>query len=437
MRTKATLLSLFAILSAVVTMAQSKWGETPEDSTACVEATSLYSEYYKQKSYADAKPYLVRAISICPKSSKNLYIKGAKVFKSLIKEASSDEQKAAMLDSLMWIYDMRAEHFGQKGYVLGRKGTDLLRYGKAAKSLEAYEVLGEGFALSGDETEAGALAAYYQAAYYSVAQKKLEKEVLLDLYPQLNQVLAKRAIANGELSKAEKNAAKQIDDIFEKVASCDDLVKLYAPKFEANKTDTATLLQIMALFEKRGCTDRELFLQASIEADKAMPSGISKVAIGAALIKKERFSEAVGFLKDGADLAQNDEIKKRAYLYLGQAQLRVKNYPGAKSAAMKLLQIDSENGQAYMIIGNAYFYGSSTVGDNACMKKGGVWASIAKYSRAKALDPSLADAANKKLGQVAAQYPTKEDCFFHGITDGQSVTVGGWINETVTVKTQN
>jgi tetratricopeptide (TPR) repeat protein len=437
MRTKATLLSLFAILAAFATMAQGKYGATPEDSTKCIEATSLYSEYYKQKAYADAKPYLVQAIGICPKSSKNLYIKGTKVFKEMIKAASTDEEKASMLDSLMWMYDMRAEHFGQRGYVLGRKGSDLLRYGKAAKSLEAYHILKEGFELSGDDTEAGALAAYYQAAYYSVAQKKLEKEVLLELYPQLNGVLAKRAAEKGELSKAEKRAVQQIDDIFSKVAGCDDLVEIYAPKFEANKTDTATLLQIMALFEKRGCTDRELFLQASIEADKAMTSGISKVAIGAALLKKERYSEAIGFLKDGANIAQNDEVKKRAYLYLGEAQLRVKNYPGAKNAAMKLLQLDPNNGQAYMIIGNAYFYGSSTVGDNACMKKGGVWASIAKFSRAKSLDPSLADAANKKLGQVASQYPSKEDCLFHGITDGQTVTVGGWITDPVTVKTLN
>ena len=437
MKTKATLLSFIAFFAAVATMAQSKYGATPEDSLKCIESISLYTEYYKQKAYADAKPYLVDAINICPKSSKNLYIKGTKIFKGLFKEATTDEQKANMLDSLMWIYDMRAEHFGQKGYVLGRKGTDLLRYGKAAKSLEAYEILGEGFALSQDETEAGALAAYYQAAYYSVAQKKLEKEVLLELYPKLNGVLAKRAVENGELSKAEKRAVEQIDEIFSKVAGCDDLVAIYTPKFEANKEDTALLLQIIALFEKRGCTDRDLFLQASIEADKTMPSGISKLGIGAALLKKERYSEATGFLSDAADIAQSDDIKKKSYLYLAKANLGKKNYPGVKSAAMKLLQLDPQNGEAYLLIGDAYFYGSSSVGENDCEKKGGVWASVAKYSRAKSLDESLAEVANKRLGQVAARYPTKEDCFFYSITDGQTFTVGGWINETVTVKTQN
>lgn len=438
MKTRITLLLGLGMLLSQFTLAQGKYGATPEDSTKCVENISLYSEYYKQEAYKDAKPFLVDAIEICPKSSKNLYIKGSVIFKKLLKEnKGNDAVYAGLLDTLMWIYDQRAEHFGDKGYVLGRKGTDMLRYGGVKKSLDAYNTLKEGFELSQNETEAGALAAYYQAAYYSVAQKQLDKEVLLELYPQLNGVLAHNLKNNGQLSKAEKQAAGQIDEIFSKVASCEDLVAIYTPKFEANKQDTATLLQIIALFEKRGCTDEDLFLQASIEADKSMPSGLSKVGIGIGLMKKERYSEAAGFLEDAAEMAQAPEVKKKAYLYLAKANLARKSYAATKSAALNLLKLDPENGEAYMLIGDAYFYGSSTVGDNECENKGGVWAAVAKYQRAKSLDAELAEQVNKRLGQLAARYPTKEDCFFYNILDGQTYTVGGWINETVTVKTNN
>ncbi len=438
MKTRITLLLGLGMLLSQFSMAQGKYGATPEDSTKCVESISLYSEYYKQEAYKDAKPFVVDAIEICPKASKNLYIKGSVIFKKLLKEnKGNDEVYPGLLDSLMWIYDQRAEHFGDKGYVLGRKGTDMLRYGGVKKSLDAYNILKEGFELSQNETEAGALAAYYQAAYYSVAQKQLEKEVLLELYPQLNGVLANKLATNKKLSKSEKQAAGQIDEIFGKVASCEDLVSIYTPKFEANKQDTSTLLQIIALFEKRGCTDEDLFLQASIEADKSMPSGVSKVGIGIGLLKKERYSDAAGFLQDAADIAESPEVKKKAYLYLAKANLARKSYAATKSAALNLLKLDPQNGEAYMLIGDAYFYGSSTVGENDCEKKGGIWAAAAKYERARALDPKMAEMAGKRLGQLAARYPTKEDCFFYNILDGQTFTVGGWINETVTVKTNN
>ena len=437
MKVRLALIALAGLLFGGNAFAQKDYGATPEDSVKCVESISLYSEYYKQDAFTDAYPYLVEAIQICPKASKNHYIKGVNIVRALLKAEKDETREAQLLDTLMWVYDMRAESFGEKGYVLGRKGTDMLRYGKAAKAYDAYQILKEGFELSQNETEAGALAAYYQAAYYSVATKKMDKAVLLETYPSLAAVLSYQKKQNGgTLSKSYAAAEAQINEIFSKVASCEDLVEIYTPKFEANKTDKEVLSQIMELFEKRGCTDEDLFLNASIEADKVMPSATAKLSIGAALIKKERYSEAVGYLSDAAATATENEDKEKAYLYLAKAQLATKNYPAVKSAALKLLQVNPNSGEAYFLIGDAYFYGSSTVGENDCEKNGGKWASISKYYRAKELDSSLAEKVNGRLGAVSSRYPTKEDCFFYGITDGQSITVGGWINETVTVKTQ-
>ena len=50
------------------------------------------------------------------------------------------ENKAAYIDTLMQIYDRRIEFIGKEGFVLGLKGSDLLRYEKTRYD-EAYQIL--------------------------------------------------------------------------------------------------------------------------------------------------------------------------------------------------------------------------------------------------------------------------------------------------------
>ncbi|MEX2597442.1 MAG: hypothetical protein WEC59_10985, partial [Salibacteraceae bacterium] len=56
--------------------------------------------------------------------------------------------------------------------------------------------------------------------------------------------------------------------------------------------------------------------------------------------------------------------------------------------------------------------------------------------QAKNIDPSVASQAQSRINSYSAQFPKKEDCFFHGITEGTSYTFDCWIGETTTVRTR-
>jgi tetratricopeptide (TPR) repeat protein len=414
---------------------EKKYGETEEEQIECKKNLSLYKEFYDQKAYKEAKSPLMKAIKICPTSSKNMYIRGVNIYEHFVEKADKEgnaEMKAAYLDTLMMIYDKRIEAFGQRGYVLGRKGTDLLRHGSKEDYQEAYDILTEAYELRGDKMQPGALAAYYQSAYQLAARKQLPVEDLLALYPKLDAVV--KANQNSKYKKAYNSAGKQLDKIFGAVASCEDLVNIYTPKFEENKQDTAVLEQIVNLFDKKSCTDEELYLMASVELDKMKPSADSKYGIGVGYLKKEEYKKAIDYLSKAVEKLEDNEKLLKAYEYIARAQNKQGNYPAAKQAALKMLEIDGSNGTAYLLIGDAYFYGSKSVGENVCEKAGGLWAAIPKYNRAASLDPSLKETAGKKIGYVKAQFPKKEDCFFHNMTEGQEFKVGGWINETVSVQ---
>lgn len=438
---KAKLLALFLVVISAVGYGQGKYGATPEDSTNCIKNLSLYQEFFKQKNYEDAKGPWMEAMKTCPKSSKNLYIKGATMYKTFIKKEKDKAAKAELVKTLMWVYDQRIENFGQKGYTLGRKGSDLFVYGGKTKREEAFAILKESIDLQKEKTEAGVLALYYKAADKLVKMKKLEKSEMIALFPSLMDIVEpnlKKAKESGKEKKIKRweSTKAAIEGIFNPYASCDELIKIYQPKFDANKQDIATLKQIINIFEKRKCTDKELFLNASKELHKIEPSGLSALGIGVSLLKKERASESLQYFKQIEEIGENDEQKLKGFKYAATAALQTKQYATTKSYALKMLKIDPKNADAYMLIGDAYFYGSKTCGENDCMKNGGYWAAIPKYIRAKSLNPELAGKVGKKIAAVNAQLPKKEDCFFYNITNGQTLTIGCWINETVTVKTK-
>lgn len=63
---------------------------------------------------------------------------------------------------------------------------------------------------------------------------------------------------------------------------------------------------------------------------------------------------------------------------------------------------------------------------------------VDKAERARAMDPSVANEANRIIGSYRQHFPAKEDVFMHpDLEEGASFTVGGWIGETTTIRTSN
>ena len=171
-------------LVAVTTFAEPIFLERKfgSDSVECVKNISVYREFVKQKNYADAVSPWRWAYLNCPKSSKNLYIDGSKIFKHLIKNAKGNKSlQMALIDSLMMMYDQRMTFFGQKGYVLGLKGADMIKY--QPKNLEAaFSLLQQSLEIQGNKSKATALAVYFQAATKKFEAGTFTKSNVLEVY---------------------------------------------------------------------------------------------------------------------------------------------------------------------------------------------------------------------------------------------------------------
>lgn len=105
----------------------------------------------------------------------------------------------------------------------------------------------------------------------------------------------------------------------------------------------------------------------------------------------------------------------------------------AKSYIHKSLSFNGNNGKAYILLANMYA-SSPKWNDEPALNRCTYYVCIDKLQRAKAVDPSVTEEANKLIGTYAQHTPKTEDLFFLGMKKGDTVTVGGWISESTVIR---
>ena len=87
-----------------------------------------------------------------------------------------------------------------------------------------------------------------------------------------------------------------------------------------------------------------------------------------------------------------------------------------------------------LLLGDIYVASANECGSNSFESAMLYSAAIDKFIIAKNMDSSVADLANKKIAIYSKYLPTNEDAFFNGYKEGDTYTVGCWINESTKVR---
>ena len=128
-------------INSIVFGQNGKYGATDEDSVTCIENLSVYKDFLRDGQFAKAKSYWGKAYRICPKSSLKMYVDGEKILNNMIKENKENKERVTeIVDTLLLLYDVRIEHFGKEGYVLGKKGVSMYKH-KYPSYQEAFNTL--------------------------------------------------------------------------------------------------------------------------------------------------------------------------------------------------------------------------------------------------------------------------------------------------------
>ena len=443
-RFSGLLVMVFTVLGAHA-QGDEKYGDTPEQQLLCKESLSIYKNFMKQKNYKDAYPAWTEACKQCPpKASQTLYSDGAKLLKNEIKSAEADKKKV-LVDSLMMVYDQRMELFpstsrspNNRCKVLGYKAGDTQKYLKD-QIAEANSMYKESFECLGNKSSAATISGYYLTSYKLL--QKAEGDAADDLRSDMLteyltiQEVADYNIANGTKEKTiegYKKAKANIDEIFVIIAECESMVPTFEKKVNADPENMDLMKKALKLMNTKDCTESDFYLMVAEKVHQAEPSAESAYAVGMGYLKKSEYSQSMGYMVEAVKLCEDCPDKEKYLLRTGQVATILKQSSKARSYANKVLQINPNSGGAIMLIGDAIVAGAGQCDDGGIGKRAMYWLAVDYYAKAKRVDSTVTDKAQKKINTYSAQFPSTEDCFKFGLSKGDSFTT--CIGESTTVR---
>ena len=439
MKKLSLVIAAVAILLGTNAFAQGKYGA---DSAECIKYLSYYKEYFKQKSYDEAVPSWRKAYKICPPTaSQNLLIDGTTLLRRLVnKNAKNEEYKAALLDSLLTIHDVRAQYYPKyKVTSLNNKAVDVSNYLKN-DSQRAYDIYTAVIEANRTQTKPTVYIFAFDSALELYNQGKMDAAQLIGLYQSYMDLIDKANPAKESDKEQLASVKTDLESLFisSKVASCEDLIALFTPRYEANPTDNdlvSNIVKIMSITED--CTDNDLYLKAVTSMHKNNPTYTSAYFLYRVNSAHGNKEDAVKYLEEAISYPDCEEAQKGEYNY-ELATFCFKNGMSAKAfaaAQQAATQNPEYTGKAYFLIAN--IWGSTVCGGDEVAKRSPYWVAVDYLQKAKNADPSLAEEANKLISSYAAYYPQTAEAFMYDITDGQSYTVScGGMRATTVVRTQ-
>ena len=421
-----------------------------EDSLRCRQNISLASTYIQTQNFGEAYPLWKSAYEECPGATRSLYQWGEQIIKWQISQATDAAQAEGYFNDLMALYDKRIKYFGNDpqydtNWIMSRKAADYVNIkGEKVDPAVLYDWLKPMLEEYKEQTQPMSISLYMMASQNLMASDvdKYMSQFVDDFLLASSLFDAKLGAAQAANDENTINAIttlkSQLETAFAQsgAADCATMEKVYADKIEAQKTDLEFLKTTMILFNRVGCNETEAYFAAANYAHQIEPTYESAMGIAYQAFKKNDNATAEKYFLDAIELASNNADKSTVNYLIATIALSSNSYQKARTYAQRAFEANPNNGKALILIGQAYGASASSVYPSDPVLRKMVFVLAAdKFERARQVDPSIADDANRLLGQYRNQFPSREEVFMHpDLTPGEAFTVGGWINERTTVR---
>jgi len=405
--------------------------------------TTLEKQFYDQKDYKSSLGPWRKLYKTYPKSNENLYLHGANIYQTLIEGTTDRKLKDLYVDTLMHVYDHRIKYFDQRGMNLGRQGTDYLKYKLDNEQLnddqrklilkKGFTYLEESVKLQGNESDAAVLILLMQSTKGLYSLGDLGKEKVIEIYDVVSKVVNVNLVKDPK-SENYLTVRDVSDQIFQSsgAADCEALISIYTPKFDQIASNLEDLKKMIRMLDRQKCDASPLFAKASEKLYSLEPSAEAAYNMARLFVKADQLDKAETYYKQAVDL-EKDQINLAKY-YLELGQLNFQKPQLAKTYLKKSIENNPNAGKTYIMLGDIYAHNSKSYGESDFEKSQVFWVAVDYYAKAKKADPTVEAEANQKIGTYSQYFPPKEDIFFNGLTVGQSITLGGWIGESTTIR---
>lgn len=450
---KVLLIALcFAIPMAGFAKKKKKKGAEPEvvapvvttlSDEECMVNLSLFHESVKNKQYDEAYGFWLPVYQSRPDLNKAIYTDGTEILGHRYQQATDENVRKALRDSIMQLHDDRIKYFDEArypdAYVLGLKAMDYLTYFQEDElALPAYGWMKESVTALGAKAQITVLRKFVELSYniYKSNTEQYGDQFLAD-YQLASAALEQIVVAGGKNAEHATSQKAYVDRLYAAsgAADCGQMDQMYATVVAESANDIEKLGSIMKLYRRLGCTESDVYFAAAEHAHKLQPTDESAAGCAQMCIKKGDLNGALEYYKQALSMVADDE-DKADYLYrVANVYVLLKNYQQGAAYAQQSLDVNPEDGRCYLLIGICY--ASAKIYDDPILARSVFWVACDMFRKAKTVDSSCATDANKLIATYSQYFPSKEDVFFHKeLNDGQPFRVGGWIGKTTTCRSK-
>ena len=270
---------------------------TPDDELIRGKLMSTYREFFKWKDYDLALESWWTLFNDYPDVSEKLYVDGVTMYRHFINETPEGQARNAKVDTLMLIYDQRMTYFGGEGNILGRKGSDLLRFrSDDHQQIEAaYGMLKKSLEIQEYKSRETVMLNYMAAGLLLQNASVIDRNQVMEDYFLVTGLLDQQG---GSSSRTERTRAT-IDGMIEKenILSCEGLDLHFGPQFEQNSENPDLLKKIIHSYSFAGCEQSALYTSASEKLYELDPGSESAHQLALLFISRNDLEKASRYLQ--------------------------------------------------------------------------------------------------------------------------------------------
>jgi len=409
----------------------------PKDGDDSGKLISTYREFFKKKHYEFAHESWLTVFNDFPDASEKVYVDGVTMYRSFIKETPEGQDREAMIDTLMLIYDQRMTYFGGKGNILGRKGSDILRYRSSdmEQVQAAYGILKRSLELEGSKSREPVVVNYISASLLLHQNEMIFSSEVMEDYFLVTGLMEQK---EGSSSRKKRTIAS-IDEMVMKegILTCEGLYLHYSPQLMQNIEDKELLVKVIDSYTFAGCKESDLYALASEKLYELDPGPESAHQLAMLFISRNDLDRAAFYLQMAVQDESLGNITRAEWYYeLSVVSLAKGDLCEAISFAREATTNNNDYGKAYIALGDAFIACRKQLGDDF-QQQTAYWAATDMYQLAARVDPALTEESGQKLAMCATQYPGGEDIFFQDLKVGSNYKVGGCIQENTTVRSRD
>ena len=401
------------------------WGATAEEREANIEAQNLFKDAMDNKDYDNARAYFWQLANSCPKASVNTFTRGVTLYRNKITRSRDVKEKRLYVDTLLSIYDMRVEYFGDRtdkgrDYILDAKARDMVKYCASDRPR-----LRGGLKDAIDAAiEMGSLKHDLASMYFKNLCEDYElddnvtSDIILDEYQRLAPYFAEVGEDNAQYKEVFENSFAN-----SAAASCENLEALYAEKLAADPNNTDLLSKAVSLMSRRQCSS-DFYFSILERYYVISPSAETALFLAQGFQQRGEIDKALKYLREALAVETNPSSKEPLYAQIAIIEITKRNYTAAAQAARELRAINPQNGYSYFVLGQCY--ASTTCPNDKIGGTSNFWAAYdamntaANYFKS---EPELQKLALQLAAQYRANFPTQESCFFAELAEGAGYTV--------------